>query len=93
MEFFPKKVGPSKQGSGFGVSALTISSIVRSRGQALGNLASGTGTGQLKGDAVRRIWGLNSQRGLWYFLVQAKRPFEIPIPKSFDRGLHDSLSN
>ena len=27
------------------------------------------------------IYGLIAQRVLWYFPVQAKRPFEIPIPK------------
>ncbi len=25
------------------------------------------------------VWGLNPQRGLWYFAILSKRPFEIPI--------------
>jgi hypothetical protein len=33
-------------------------------------------------DGRREEWPL--QQILWYFLVQAKRPFEIPIPGSED---------
>ena len=28
----------------------------------------------------QRSWGLNPQRGLWYFAILSKRPFKIPIP-------------
>ena len=28
----------------------------------------------------QRSWGLNPQRGLWYFTILSKRPFKIPIP-------------
>jgi len=44
------------------VSIPSISSIVRGTGHALGNLASGTGTGQVKGDSSID-WGFISKEG------------------------------
>jgi len=37
----------------------------------------------------RHVWGLKSQRGLWYFPATSKRPFIIPIPQAYRRFVRE----